>query len=81
MEEKFLIYSKVGCVFCEKLAHFMEQNGIEYTKLTLDEDYTRDEFLNKFGQSTFPRVLHGEELIGGMKEAVKYLAKNGYVTK
>lgn len=77
----FKIYSKVGCTYCEKLALLMDQHDIPYQKLTLDVDYNVDEFVEKFGRSTFPRVLLEEELIGGMKETAQYLVKNGYVTK
>jgi glutaredoxin len=79
MTEKFQIYSKVGCIYCEKLATLMDQHNIPYNKLTLGEEYTTEEFLEKFGHSTFPRVLLGEELIGGMKETAQYLVKNKYV--
>lgn len=57
----------------------MDQHNIEYTKLTLGEDYTSEEFIEKFGRSTFPRVLRDGELIGGMKETVTYLVANNYV--
>ena len=80
MQQEFVIYSKHNCGYCEKLAAFMDQKGIPYIKLTLGEDYTPEEFVNKFGQgSTFPRALLGEELIGGMKETVTYLVENKYV--
>ena len=76
----FVVYSKDGCTFCEKLAAFMESKGISYTKYQLGVDYTRDEFIAEFGaKSTFPRVVLGEEVIGGMKETVKYLVENKYV--
>jgi len=77
----FLIYSKVGCTYCEKLAALMDQHNIQHNKLTLGEDYTIDDFVEKFGRSTFPRVLFGDEVIGGMRETAQYLVKNGYVTK
>ena len=77
--DKFLIYSKVGCTYCDKLSALMDSKGIGYTKLTLNEDYTIDEFVEKFGRTTFPRVILGEELIGGMKETAQYLVKNDYV--
>ena len=80
MSRTFVVYSKDNCGFCEKLAAFMEQKGIQYTKYKLGEDFTRDEFISEFGAgSTFPRVTYGEELIGGMKETVKYLVENGHV--
>ena len=77
---EFIVYSKTGCGYCTKLVAFLEQKEIPYTKLMLGEDYTVEEFLAKFGEgSTFPRVLQNEELIGGMKDTVKYLVENGYV--
>ena len=80
MQPNFVIYSKTNCGFCTKLASFMDQKGISYTKLTLGEDYTTEEFIEKFGRNqTFPRVLLEEELIGGMRETVTYLVDNEYV--
>lgn len=80
MSGEFIVYSKSGCGFCTKLVDFLTQKDIAYTKLMLGEDYTTEEFVAKFGHgSTFPRVLHNEELIGGMKDTVKYLVENKYV--
>lgn len=76
---KFLIYSKVGCTYCDKLSNLMDSKGIEYTKLTLGEDYTTDDFVEKFGRTTFPRVLLNDEVIGGMRETAQYLVNNNYV--
>ena len=54
--------------------------GIEYKKYLLNVDYTKQEFIEKFGEgSTFPKVLVGEELIGGASETVKYLKENNLV--
>ena len=75
----FLIYSKVGCTYCDKLSALMDSKGISYTKLTLGEDYTVDDFVEKFGRTTFPRVLLDGEVIGGMRETAQYLVKEGYV--
>ena len=77
--EDFVVYSKPSCPYCTKVAAVLDSKGISYTKLTLEEDYTRDEFLDKFGKSTFPRVLHNGELVGGFMETVNYLVQNGYV--
>jgi len=55
--------------------------NFEYTKYILDTDYTREEFIEKFGEgSTFPRVLKEDgELIGGATETVAYLKSEGLV--
>ena len=76
---EFVVYSKSGCGYCNRLADFLDQKDIPYTKLMLGEDYTEEQFVAQFGRSTFPRVLHNEELVGGMKETVKYLVENKYV--
>lgn len=76
----FVVYSKDGCTFCDNLVSFMDSKDISYVKYQLGVDYTRDQFISEFGSnSTFPRVVLGEELIGGMKETVKYLVENKYV--
>ena len=77
--EEFTIYAKGGCSFCDKLAAFMDANGIAYTKLMLDEDYDTDRFLVEFGRSTFPRVKYKGETIGGMRETLTYLQENGFI--
>ena len=75
----FYIYSKEGCGFCTRIVEFMESKGIEYTKYQLGEDYTKEEFIEKFGRTTFPQIIHEGNNIGGMKETVKYLVENGHV--
>ena len=78
--EEFTIYAKSGCGFCDKLAAFMTNKGIPHKKLMLGEDYNKDTFLVKFGRgSTFPRVMHEGNLIGGMRETLQYLSENGHV--
>ena len=53
---------------------------IYYTEYKLGRDFTKEEFYSKFGTgSTFPRVMVGEQLIGGCSEAVKYLKENNLV--
>ena len=76
---KFYVYSKSGCGFCDKLIQFMTSKGIEYERLSLGEDFTTEQFLNKFGRgSTFPQVNHKNLNIGGMKDTVKYIVEHNY---
>ena len=75
MSEKFYVYSKDGCGFCDRLTDFMESKGVTFEKFTLDNDFTREEFIEKFGyNSTFPQVLFNHNKLGGMKDTVRYLA-------
>jgi len=78
--QKFYVYSKSGCGFCDRLVNFMDQRGIEYEKFSLGSDFTVEEFLNKFGRgSTFPQVNYKNLNIGGMKDTVRYLQENKFV--
>ena len=80
MSDQFIVYSKSGCGYCTRLVDFMTQKDIPHTKLMLGEDYTVEEFVSQFGHgATFPRVMYQGELIGGMKDTVKYLVSNDHV--
>jgi glutaredoxin len=47
---------------------------------TLDEDFTRQQFIDEFGQgTTFPQVILNEEKLGGCVDTVKYLRENNFV--
>ena len=79
MSEKFYVYSKAGCGFCERLIQFMDDKNVPYEKFNLGADYTSEDFIDKFGyNSTFPQVFHLNKTIGGMKDTVRYLLENKY---
>lgn len=76
----YTIYSKDGCPFCTKVEQVLQLTEQPYVVLKLGRDYNREEFYSKFGKgSTFPRVVLGEQLIGGCTETVKYLKENNIV--
>ena len=78
--KEFYVYSKNGCGFCEKLIDFMSKKGITYQKFLLGQDFTSEDFVDKFGTgTTFPQVIAGYEQIGGMKDTVRYLVDHKYV--
>ena len=80
MSEKFYVYSKNGCGFCDRLTEFMDSKSIVYEKFTLNQDFSKDDFINKFGcNSSFPQVLLNNKSIGGMKDAVRYMVENKMV--
>ena len=77
---KFTVYSKDGCPYCTKVEQVLKLAQLQYVVLKLDENFTREEFYEKFGQgSTFPRVLKDDTLIGGCTETVKYLREQKLV--
>lgn len=76
----YKIYSRDGCPYCIKVQQVLQLAKLDYEVYKLGTDFTREEFYEQFGQgSTFPRVVLGEELLGGCSETVKYLREQKLV--
>ena len=76
----FIIYSKPSCQYCEKIKSVMKAYNLDHVIYTLDEDFTRQQFIDEFGQgTTFPQVILNEERLGGCVDTVKYLRENNFV--
>jgi glutaredoxin len=75
---KFTVYSKVGCPYCEKIVQVLELSDLPHVVYTLDEDFTREEFIDEFGYgSTFPQViLDDQQNLGGCVDTINYLQEN-----
>ena len=70
----FVIYSKDGCSYCEKVKKVLELTGSTFVVYNLGEDFTREEFIAEFGEeSTFPQVSCDGKKLGGSVETVKFL--------
>ncbi len=77
---KFTIYSKHGCPYCDKIKSVMFTYNFEHVVYTLDEDFTRQQFIDEFGPgSTFPQVILNDQKLGGCVDTVKYLRENNLV--
>lgn len=64
-----VVWSKPQCPYCVKARHLLEQKGIEYTSVTLGEEFTRDDVVAKFPTArTFPIIEIDNEYIGGYNE-------------
>ena len=76
----YKIYSRDGCPYCVKVQQVLQLAKLDHEVFKLGTDFTREEFYEQFGQgSTFPRVVLGEELLGGCAETVKYLRQQKLV--
>ena len=77
----FTVYSKTNCQYCEMIEKVFSIKNIEHKKMLLNIDFTRDEFVAKFGQgATFPQVvLDDTQIIGGSTETVAHLRSVGLV--
>lgn len=66
MTNKYKIYGKNGCPFCDKAKKLLTIKGLEFEYLTLNTDYTFEELLELApAAKTFPQIFNGDRLIGG----------------
>ena len=77
---KIEIYSKTNCMYCDRAVHIAQQiiqetSEHSYDKYMLDEDFTREELLEKFPHArTFPQIVIDGENIGGYSNFLNYLS-------
>ena len=70
----FVIYSKDGCSYCEKVKKVLQLTGSTFVVYNLGEDFTKEEFIAEFGEgATFPQVSCDGKKLGGSVETVKFL--------
>ena len=73
------IWSKPNCIFCDKAVNLCELKNLEYKKLMLDVDFTREELLEQFPNArTFPQIILNGEKIGGYYELEKWFEMNSF---
>jgi len=75
------IYSKESCPYCSKAVFLAEkilressQQNHELNKYMLDQDFTREQLLEKFPSArTYPQITIDGLSIGGYQEFEKYI--------
>ena len=81
MTKMFTVYTKRDCSYCEAVKRLFTMKKIKANYLELDKDFTRHEFIEQFGSTTFPQVVTEEGAkIGGATETVSFLKENGYLS-
>lgn len=76
----FTVYSKPGCPYCTKIKKVLELTNQNYVEYVLDENFTRKEFYDQFGDfATFPQVVLNEIHLGGCTNTIKYLQEKDLV--
>ena len=69
------IYSRTNCGYCDKAKIKLQKYSPRIHML--DQDYTREEFFEKFPNAkTFPQIIINNEKIGGFHELEKWLTFN-----
>jgi len=70
----FIIYSKTGCPYCDKIKTVLELTEQKHVVYLLDREFTKENFYDKFGeQSTFPQVICDDSIIGGCVDTLRFL--------
>ncbi|HEX4838256.1 MAG TPA: glutaredoxin domain-containing protein [Solirubrobacteraceae bacterium] len=68
------IYTTEPCSFCVRVKGLLRARGLEFAEVNLSKDPAgRVELANRTGMMTFPQVLVGEELLGGLAETLSAL--------
>jgi len=76
-----VIYTTVGCIYCEKIKELMKRADVEYTNILVGKDITREEFKIKYPFAPgFPYTTIDEKEIGGITETVKLFVEKGLVS-
>ena len=76
----FKVFTRKNCKYCYKVKQVIELTGNSYEELTLGKDFTRDDFISKFGSgSTFPQVIYEDEHLGGCTDTIKFLKEKQFV--
>ena len=71
------IYSKTNCIFCDKAKMRLASENPKIHML--DQDYTREDFFEKFPTArTFPQIIINGESIGGYHELEKWIERNSF---
>jgi glutaredoxin 3 len=65
------VYTTEPCSFCAHVKGLLRARGLEFTEINLVKDPAgRVELASRTGMMTFPQVLVGDELLGGLSETL-----------
>jgi len=71
------IYGKENCSFCVQAKGLCEREGLDFEYGMLDEDYTFEDFAEKFPTArTFPQITVDDKPIGGFTELKEMVLGN-----
>jgi len=63
------IYTKDGCVFCQRAKALVEESNLEHEIIHMPTDISRDDLMAKFPDArTMPIITIDNENIGGYNE-------------
>ena len=66
----YKVYSAQWCNYCKKLKGFMDDAGIEYEEIDIDEDLEAGMFLLEKDHRTIPQVYKDGVSVGGYSDFI-----------
>ena len=74
---KAIVWSNIGCHFCEMAKTLLEQKGIEYEERNLAKDWKVQDLLEAVPNArTVPQIFLDDKYIGSYDNLVDYLNQN-----
>ena len=71
---KAIIWSNMGCHFCEMAKTLLTQKGIEYEERNIAKDWTIEQLLEAVPSArTVPQIFLDDKYIGSYDNLVKHL--------
>ena len=73
---KAIIWSNVGCHFCEMAKNLLKQKGIEYEERNLAKEWKIQQLLEVVPNArTVPQIFVDDEYVGGYQDLVEYFQR------
>ena len=70
---KAIVWSNVGCHFCEMAKTLLKQKGIEYEERNIAKDWKTEQLLEAVPNArTVPQIFVDDEYIGSYDKLVEY---------
>ena len=71
-----IIWSRDGCPPCARAQEMLAERGIGFSVLKLGRDFSREDFIEKFGEgSLVPQIFLDGEHVGGATELKRRLER------
>ena len=76
MTMKAIVWSNIGCHFCEMAKDLLKQKGIEYEERSLAKEWKIQQLLEAVpGARSVPQIFVDDKYVGGYDELVDHLKK------
>ena len=74
MTMKAIVWSNVGCTYCEQAKKLLESKGIEYEERNLAEGWSVQQLQEAVpGARTVPQIFVDDKYVGGYTQLVELL--------